>query len=49
MDQIFVNLKTAIVDFNAKFLPEWLVVIVAIMVSVKAILVLGPVIMMYLT
>lgn len=49
MDQIFVQLKTLIVDFNAKFLPEWLVILVTVLVSVKAMLGLGPLIMMYLT
>lgn len=49
MDQIFVELKTFLVELNAKFLPDWLVIVVTALISIKAMLVLGPLIMMYLT
>ncbi len=49
MDQLFVNLKNAIVNLSATFLPDWATVIVSVAVSIGAIAVLGPVTMMYLT
>ena len=49
MDQIFVNLKHAIVGLAANMLPDWLVTITSIKVSIVGIAILGPVTMMYLT
>ena len=49
MDQIFVSLKSFVLNLLGNFLPEWLVVLVSVMLSISAIAVLGPLIMMYLT
>jgi NADH-quinone oxidoreductase subunit H len=49
MDQIFVNLKSAILTIAGGFLPSWAVTLVCIAVSIGAIAALGPLTMMYLT
>lgn len=49
IDQIFVNFKHWILDIASGFLPEWAVLLKSALISIGAILVLGPVIMMYLT
>jgi NADH-quinone oxidoreductase subunit H len=49
MDQIFVNLKQTILNIAGGFLPDWMVVILSIKISLVAIAILGPVTMMYLT
>lgn len=49
MDQIFVNFKKAILDLFSAFLPDWMVWLVSIFVSIGAIAVFGPLTMMYLT
>ena len=49
LDPIFVNLKQALLNFSAGFLPEWTVVFISIFVSIGTFAVLGPVTMMYLT
>ncbi|HTL47305.1 MAG TPA: NADH-quinone oxidoreductase subunit NuoH [Verrucomicrobiae bacterium] len=49
MESIFVNLKGAILGVLGKFMPEWTMPIHSIMISITAIAVLGPAIMMYLT
>ncbi|OGX05291.1 MAG: NADH dehydrogenase [Omnitrophica bacterium RIFCSPLOWO2_12_FULL_50_11] len=49
IDQIFVNAKHAILDLASGFLPEWVVIVISILVSVTAIAIFGPVTMMYLT
>jgi NADH-quinone oxidoreductase subunit H len=48
-ENIFVSLKRGILKFLALFLPEWAVVLAAILVSITAIAIFGPVTMMYLT
>lgn len=49
MDQIFVNFKKGLLNLLSGFLPDWMVVIVSIIVSIGAIAALGPFTMMYLT
>lgn len=49
IDQIFVNAKSGILDLAGNFLPEWMLVLTSIMISIGAMAVLGPVTMMYLT
>ena len=49
MDQIFVTLKHGILDFAAGFLPDWIVALLSIKISIVAIAILGPFTMMYLT
>ncbi len=49
MDQIFVNLKHGILTFAGQYLPEWMVTVLSVKVSIVAIAILGPVTMMYLT
>jgi len=49
IDQIFVSLKHALLNLAQAFLPQWIVVILSILISVTAIAVFGPVTMMYLT
>ena len=49
MDQIFVTIKNAILDFAAPILPDWAVTVLSIKISIIAIAILGPVTMMYLT
>ena len=49
MDQLFVNLKTWVLNLLGLFLPDWLVMLASIVVSGVVILCLGPFIMMYLT
>jgi NADH-quinone oxidoreductase subunit H len=49
MDQIFVNLKKALLNFLSLFLPDWAVVLSSILISVGAIAIFGPFTMMYLT
>lgn len=49
MDQIFVNLKYGILNFAGQFLPEWMLALLSVKISIVAIAILGPVTMMYLT
>ncbi len=49
MDQLFVSLKQGLLGAFEGALPEWVLIIASIMISVGAIAALGPVIMMYLT
>lgn len=49
MDQLFVNIKHAILDGLGNIAPEWMVVLTSVLISVSVLAVLGPVIMMYLT
>ena len=49
MDQMFVNIKAALVGLSDKVFPDWVGVLVSIAVSIVAIALLGPLIMMYLT
>ena len=49
MDQLFVNLKHALLDLISSFLPTDLVTIASIFSSIIAIAMLGPFTMMYLT
>ncbi len=49
LDQIFVLSKKGILDFLGTFLPEWVVTLACVAITIKAIAVLGPVTMMYLT
>lgn len=49
LDQIFVNLKLTIVNWAGTFLPEWIVIIVSILIPIVGIAIFGPVTMMYLT
>ena len=49
VDQVFVNAKDLILRLAGTFLPEWMVVLVSILVSVTTIAIFGPVTMMYLT
>ena len=49
IDQIFVLLKQAILNISGAFLPDWLLTLVSILVSITAIAILGPFTMMYLT
>src|SRR3990167_7204478 len=48
-DQIFVSIKQVILDLAGRFLPDWMVTLKSIMISITAIAILGPVTMMYLT
>ncbi|OGW78374.1 MAG: NADH dehydrogenase [Omnitrophica bacterium GWA2_52_8] len=49
MDQIFVTLKSGILDQLGRFLPDWALVVHSVLISITAIAILGPVTMMYLT
>ncbi|HOW58104.1 MAG TPA: NADH-quinone oxidoreductase subunit NuoH [Candidatus Omnitrophota bacterium] len=49
VDLSFVNAKGWILDLLSHIVPDWVVVFASIVISGVAILVLGPVIMMYLT
>ncbi len=49
MDQMFVTLKAALVKLSGLVFPDWVGVLVSIAVSIVAIALLGPLIMMYLT
>ncbi len=49
LDQVFVHLKAAIVHLAGSFLPDWLVVIISILIPIVGIAMFGPVTMMYLT
>lgn len=49
MDQIFVNAKKALVNFASAYLPDWMAVLISILISIGVIAVLGPLTMMYLT
>jgi len=49
MDQMFVNLKQALMGFFGTFMPDWLLTLHSVLISVTAIAILGPLIMMYLT
>ncbi|MCH8193463.1 MAG: NADH-quinone oxidoreductase subunit H, partial [Planctomycetes bacterium] len=46
---MFVNIKAALVGLSDKVFPDWVGVLVSIAVSIVAIALLGPLIMMYLT
>ncbi len=48
-ESIFVVIKKAILGFFHGFLPDWTVVIISILISVTAIVIFGPVTMMFLT
>lgn len=49
IDQIFVNAKAVLINALSGILPEGLVLVISIMISIGVIAALGPVIMMYLT
>ena len=49
MDPIFFRIKHAVLNLLGSFMPEWVTVLASILMSITAILVLGPLIMMYLT
>lgn len=49
MDQIFVSLKQSILQLAGNFLPDWMLTITSILISITAFAILGPVTMMYLT
>jgi NADH-quinone oxidoreductase subunit H len=49
IDQVFVNLKRAILQMTTPLLPEWTHPLVAAMISIGAIALVAPAIMMYLT
>ncbi len=49
MDQIFVQIKQSIINLASPLLPDWVLVLLSIKVSIVAIAILGPVTMMYLT
>lgn len=49
LDQIFVSSKKGLLNFLSVFLPDWFVVLASILISIGAIAVLGPFIMMYMT
>ncbi len=49
VDLIFVNAKGWCLDLLGHFLPDWTVVLVSIIISAVVIMVLGPLVMMYLT
>ena len=49
IDSIFVNLKKGLLNLLSGFLPDWMVVLTSIFISIGAIAVLGPFTMMYLT
>ncbi|OQA58225.1 MAG: NADH-quinone oxidoreductase subunit H [Candidatus Omnitrophica bacterium ADurb.Bin277] len=48
-DPVFIRLKALFLDLCARFFPEWVVMLASIVISAVVILVMGPVIMMYLT
>ena len=49
LDQIFVLLKHSILHLAGTFLPDWIVTLVSILISITAFAILGPFTMMYLT
>ena len=49
MDPIFVNSKKALLNLFSAFLPDWTIVLTSVFISIGAIMVLGPLTMMYLT
>ena len=49
LDQIFVLSKKGILHLFGLFLPDWMIAILSVLISIKAIAVFGPVTMMYLT
>jgi len=49
LDQLFVNLKAAIVNVLTPILPDWIVLVVAILIPIIGVAMFGPVTMMYLT
>lgn len=49
IDLFFVNAKGWFLDLLGRFLPDWLVVLASIVISAVVIMILGPIIMMYLT
>ena len=49
MDQLFVSVKHGILGILEGFLPDWAIVLGSVALSIKAIAVLGPLTMMYLT
>jgi len=49
MDALFVNLKHGILSMAGTFAPDWFVAFLSMLISISAIAVLGPLIMMYLT
>lgn len=46
---MFVELKQFILKTAGQFLPEWALILLSVFISITAILMIGPVIMMYLT
>lgn len=49
LDQIFVQGKNLGLDILGKIFPDWIVLVASIAISIGAIAVVGPVVMMYLT
>jgi len=49
LDQIFVTAKATLLEFAGRFLPQNLIVFVSILISITAIALMAPLIMMYLT
>jgi NADH-quinone oxidoreductase subunit H len=49
IDMIFVTAKAWILALLGHFLPDWVIVLASITISGVAILILGPIVMMYLT
>jgi len=48
-DQALVRLKEWTLEFAAAWLPEWIVILLSVMISIAALIAAGPLIMMYLT
>ncbi len=48
-DQLFVNAKRALLEFLSRWLPDWAVIGVSMLVTIGAIAAVAPAIMMYLT
>lgn len=49
VDHVFISLKGWMLDLVARFFPDWVVILASVVISGVVILVLGPLIMMYLT
>lgn len=49
IELLFIHLKEWMLDLTAKFFPGWVVIFASIVISAVVILVMGPLIMMYLT
>ncbi|MCM8775608.1 MAG: NADH-quinone oxidoreductase subunit NuoH [Candidatus Omnitrophica bacterium] len=49
LDQLFVFAKRLMLDLLARFLPDWIVLVASMVISIVAILIFAPLTMMYLT